>query len=157
VGRRLAAGVEGHAPAGQPGDQLGAGERPAAGEDLGDRPQPPLAGLVVQAELPPPAPAGGGEHRPEQGDQPADVLGGEHVEGAAHRPGAHHRALGVAGAVDRRRGEARAARPHRQPRRPGALRLQGADAADHLVHRGRRRAGEALRQQAQQAQLRLGQ
>jgi hypothetical protein len=68
----------------------------------------------------------------EQGPLPGEILGGDQVQGAAHRPRAHDRALIRAGSIDVAGAEARRASPDAQPGGVGVLSLDPRHAAHHL-------------------------
>ena len=105
-------------------EELAAGGRAAAGEFGAREIRRPVQGVLVQVEL---ALPGGGRGEGARGGElqhPAQVLRCHEVEGAAHRPGAHHGAAGqfgenlIAGAA----GRAHAQRPQALPE---VLRLHG--------------------------------
>jgi hypothetical protein len=56
------------------------------------------------------------------------------VQGAAHAPGAHNRALLDARPLDLRRSQARASSAHRKGRRRGLLSLDADQVRHHLRH-----------------------
>ena len=155
VGRGLAARVDPDPLGGQAADQLGPRQR-AAGEHLGQRGHGPPADAVVKAELEAPAPAGGREHRAEQGHQPAGVLGRDQVQGPAHRPEPDHRPVLVAGAADGRLVKAAAAGTQGQPRRRGVLGLEAAERRHHLPHPAGPATGQQLGAQPVPPHLVLG-
>jgi hypothetical protein len=91
------------------------------------------------------------EDRAEQAEDPADVGGGYEVQRAAHGPRPHDRAVLVAGPHDVLR--VQAATAGAQGKRCGGrvLRPHAAERGGERLHRGRRRAPQALGAQAQLA------
>ena len=72
------------------------------------------------------------EVRSEEREQPPDVFRGDEVQGAAHAPRPHHRALLFARVRDVRSVQSKTAGPHRQRGGDRNLRLNAANFPDHL-------------------------
>ena len=88
------------------------------------------------------------EVRSEEREQPPDVFRGDEVQGAAHAPRPHHRALSFARVLDVRGLQSGTAGPHRQRGGARNLRLNPANFHDYLRRAARRVAlvrTEALR------------
>ena len=151
MGGGLALGRDLDPLGGEGADQVGPGQG-AAGQHRRQRLQGPLAEAVVEAELEAPAPVAGREPGAEEGHQPAGVLGGHHVQGAAHRPGPDHGTVLVAGPPDRGLVHPGAAGPHGQPGGGKVLGLEPGDGPDQLGHVPGPPPGQALGPQPELAE-----
>ncbi len=117
---------------GEPVRQLGAGGRAVGGQGVGDHRLGGVAEGLVEAEFAVPAGAQAEELRAEQGEQPAQVGGGDGVQGAAQQPAPDQGAVDLQGPPQLGRGEPGGADPDAQRPGPGVLGLDADDPFDGL-------------------------
>jgi hypothetical protein len=147
VGGRLAARVEGDPELAEPGDQFVPEHGRLPGQRLLRGGKRAGAGLVVEAELLPPAALRVGDALSEQPGHPAHVQGRDGMQGAAHQPGPYDGGAvrsGRAGGVHGGDGEPCAADPQLQAAGLGVLRLEGRGPAGGLGGIAWPLAGECL-------------
>lgn len=113
----------------QPFGELGPGERPLGVDGIVQERKCAILAVAVEPKVAQAFARLAHDRLGEQREQPARVLAGQQMHGAAHAPGPQQRALLGAGTVDVRRRQRSRAGPKRKPCRPGFLRLDRARGA----------------------------